>query len=185
MKGICVLLSIEIMTNSCTPCLFDWQPMVIELDSAPPTDPCWVTRPEPGVEFPKSRALHYHTSLSESETEREKSNEGLSFSKVFNYLHSGPWPTCSLMPADTTNNCQTDHRQINQSTPVEKTCKILLWHLLLCSEPDFTMFLKQHSIQPIRFQGHLYSLCFRRTRMIWPSESTFKIINNPMLKYVV
>lgn len=58
--------------------------------------------------------------------EREKSNEGLSISKVFNYLHSGPCPTCSLMPADTTNNCQTDDRQIKQSTPVEKRGKILV-----------------------------------------------------------
>jgi len=92
------------MTNSYKLGPFDWQPMVIELDSAPPTDPCWVTRPEPGGWVPKVKGLHYHTALSERKMEREKSNEGLSISKVFNYLHSGPCPTCSLTPADTTNN---------------------------------------------------------------------------------
>ncbi len=80
------------------------------------------------VEFPKSRACITipRCQRGNGEREKEKSNEGLSFSKVFNYLHSGPCPTCSLKPADTTNNCQTDDRQINQSTPVEKRGKILL-----------------------------------------------------------
>ncbi len=77
-------------------------------------------------------ALPYHAVREEDgEREKEKSNEGLSFSKVFNYLHSGPCPTCSLKPADTTNNCQTDDRQINQSTPVEKRGKIFLRRLSL------------------------------------------------------
>lgn len=107
------------MTNSYLLGLFDWQPMVIELDSAPPTDPWWVTRPEPGVSSQSQGPALPYCAVREEDGEREKSNEGLSISEVFNYLHSGPCPTCSLMPADTTNNCQTDDRQIKQSTPVE------------------------------------------------------------------
>lgn len=93
--------------------------MVIELDSAPPTDPWWVTRPEPRVSSQSQGPALPYCAVREGDGEREKSIEGLSISKVFNYLHSGPCPTCSLMPADTTNNCQTDDRQIKQSTPVE------------------------------------------------------------------
>lgn len=134
---------VEIMTNSYMLGPFDRQPMVIELDSAPPTDPRWVTRPEPGVEFPKSRACITIPRCQRGrwrEREREERWRAL-FSKVFNYLHSGPCPTCSLTPADTTNNCQTDDRQINQSTPVEKRGKFLLRRLSLHTNQQYGSFI--------------------------------------------